>query len=70
MTVPALTGVLAATALVSYHEPAYRLQQRHWRALHQTRATVSHYTGAAIRYPPTSVPGECHPTTTDHTTKI
>jgi hypothetical protein len=25
------------------HEPAYHLQQHHWRALHQPRATVSHY---------------------------
>lgn len=24
-------------------DDAYRLQQHHWRALHQTRATVSHY---------------------------
>jgi hypothetical protein len=44
LTVPALAGVLAATALVGHHEPAYHLQQHHWRALHQTRATVSHYT--------------------------
>jgi SRSO17 transposase len=43
LTVPALAGVLAATALVGYHDPAYHLQQHRWRALHQTRATVSHY---------------------------
>ncbi|MDF2261134.1 hypothetical protein [Streptantibioticus ferralitis] len=43
MTVPALATVLAATALTTHHQPEHHLQQHHWRAVHQTRATVSHY---------------------------
>lgn len=43
MTVSALATVLAATALAAHHNSEYHLRQHHWRAIHQTRATVSHY---------------------------
>ncbi|MFD8308422.1 hypothetical protein ACFV29_39760 [Streptomyces sp. NPDC059690] len=43
LTVPALATVFAATVLVRHHEPGHHLRQHHWRAVHQTRATVSHY---------------------------
>ncbi|MET9456529.1 hypothetical protein ABZY05_15800 [Streptomyces canus] len=43
LTVPAPATLLAATALITHHSDAHHLQQHHWRALHQTRATVSHH---------------------------
>ncbi|MFD4562181.1 hypothetical protein ACFWP5_49125 [Streptomyces sp. NPDC058469] len=58
----------AATALITHHSDACHLQRHRWRALHQTRATVSHYSRRGDPCPACG-PGD-NPSRTDHNLKI